>query len=217
VNQTKHNQILNQVAKDKFLPLQISQLGKSRTWIYDSIWWVCAIEFQPSSWDRGTYLNIGVCWLWNRKDYISYDYAVSHNPRIENFQKYLGEDSFNEVANKTCEKACELVSTYCEFFENISCTAKKLREYCGDMIWDKYHCGVSSGLAKEYNLAKKTFNQLLDMNVSFEWEIDLQNRTTELIDSIDAGKFEELILSEIIETRKLLKLKEVVINKEIFA
>jgi hypothetical protein len=45
----------------------IVQKGRSRTWYDDQGWWVGLIEFQPSSWSRGSYLNVGVQWLWDTR------------------------------------------------------------------------------------------------------------------------------------------------------
>ncbi len=71
--QSIHSKILIQTAKTLLTPLGIVQKGQSRTWIDDHGWWVIMMEFQPSGWSKGTYLNVGVCWLWDRNNYLSFD------------------------------------------------------------------------------------------------------------------------------------------------
>lgn len=33
------------------------------------------MEFQPSSWARGTYLNVGVIWLWRAMDHVAFEFG----------------------------------------------------------------------------------------------------------------------------------------------
>ena len=69
-----HTKLINAAARETLRPLGLVQEGRSRTWLDDRAWWLGIVEFQPSDWTRGSYLNVGVSWLWNVKDWQSFDY-----------------------------------------------------------------------------------------------------------------------------------------------
>jgi hypothetical protein len=48
--------------------LGLIRKGRSRTWLDDNDWWLGVVELQPSSWTRGSYLNVGAMWLWRKTD-----------------------------------------------------------------------------------------------------------------------------------------------------
>lgn len=58
-----HNKIIQAVAKKALSPLGLRRDGKSRVWYDDHGWWAIVVEFQPSSWGRGSYLNVGLSWM----------------------------------------------------------------------------------------------------------------------------------------------------------
>lgn len=57
-----HNKILNAAAREVLRPLGFRQRGRSRMWFEDRGWWLVLVEFQPSQWSRGSYLNVGPMW-----------------------------------------------------------------------------------------------------------------------------------------------------------
>jgi hypothetical protein len=73
--QHPHTKLINAAARETFQPLGLVQKGRSRMWRDDRAWWLGIVEFQPSSWTRGSYLNVGVNWLWNVKDWHSFDFG----------------------------------------------------------------------------------------------------------------------------------------------
>jgi hypothetical protein len=42
-------------------------------WLDDHTWWLVVVEFQPSSWSQGSYLNVGAMWLWHDKNRLAGD------------------------------------------------------------------------------------------------------------------------------------------------
>jgi hypothetical protein len=61
----EHGRIIAAAAKAALLPLGCKRKGQSRLWYSDQRFWVITVEFQPSGWSKGCYLNVGVKWLWN--------------------------------------------------------------------------------------------------------------------------------------------------------
>jgi len=63
-------------------------------WISDEGCWVIFVEFQPSAWSKGSYLNVNPHWLWLRyganvhfprpADFISFESVEQFKPLIEN-------------------------------------------------------------------------------------------------------------------------------------
>ncbi len=72
-----HSKIIKQVCKEILIPLGVFQKGSSRLYLDDNDYFFTVVEFQPSSWDKGTYLNIGLTFLWdyNQSDVLYFDFS----------------------------------------------------------------------------------------------------------------------------------------------
>ena len=55
-----HNRVIDAEARQALKPLGLYRKGKSRVWYDDHGWWLIQVEFQPSAWFRGSYLNVGI-------------------------------------------------------------------------------------------------------------------------------------------------------------
>ena len=77
----EHSKIIARVAKETLAPLGLFQKGSSRTWTDDHGWWIVVIEFQPSGFGKGSYLNVGAMWLWHEKDNATAAMPVRKWPR----------------------------------------------------------------------------------------------------------------------------------------
>lgn len=55
-----HNRVINAEAWRLLKPFGLTRKGRSRVWLDDHGWWLIQVEFQPSSWSKGSYLNVGV-------------------------------------------------------------------------------------------------------------------------------------------------------------
>src|SRR5262249_16802956 len=91
-----HSTLITRSARSMLRPLGLMQKGRSRTWLDDHGWWLCVVEFQPSAWSRGSYLNVGCCWLWQVKGYLSFD----EGNRVENFSGFENEAQFADVSDR---------------------------------------------------------------------------------------------------------------------
>jgi hypothetical protein len=68
-----HARIVTSAARTALRPLGLQQKGRSRRWIDDDGWWLVNVEFQPSSWRKGSYLNVGEQHLWCERDYLVFE------------------------------------------------------------------------------------------------------------------------------------------------
>jgi len=92
--QNEHGRIIATAAKATLLPIGCRRIGQSRCWISDQRYWIILIEFQPSAWAKGSYLNVTPHWLWLRygandyhprpADFIPFENAERFTPLIEN-------------------------------------------------------------------------------------------------------------------------------------
>ena len=89
-----HNKLIASAAKDALTPLGLKRQGKSRIWYDDHGWWSIVVEFQPSSWSRGTFLNVGVCWHLYEQAHWSFN--VGH--RELEFSAAQDESQFSDAA-----------------------------------------------------------------------------------------------------------------------
>jgi hypothetical protein len=76
-----HNRDIAMAARSVLRPIGCVQKGRSRTWLDDRGWWVGVIEFQPSGWSKGSYLNVGACFLWSKtRASFSFDDLIGDRP-----------------------------------------------------------------------------------------------------------------------------------------
>ncbi len=101
-NKNIHSKIIKQVCKEILIPLGVFQKGTSRLYLDDNDYFFTVVEFQPSNWDRGTYLNIGLTFLWdyNQSDVLYFAFSRQIASRYGKFVEYKNETQFrNEIIN----------------------------------------------------------------------------------------------------------------------
>ena len=128
-----HDQIIKQLCKDILLPLGVFQKGTSRTYIDDNGYFFTVIEFQPSAYAKGTHLNIALHFLWNKRDYISFDFPFES--RVKNFVEYQNDEQFTHEVIKYVQEAAEQVLFYRKLQDIATAKSyrkKWLRKYKGN-------------------------------------------------------------------------------------
>ncbi|MFD7945255.1 hypothetical protein, partial [Streptomyces sp. NPDC059744] len=66
------SRLVTAAAREILRPLGLQQRGRSRIWIDDHGWWLIVVEFQPGRLG-GSYLNVGVMWLWQDLDHFAFN------------------------------------------------------------------------------------------------------------------------------------------------
>lgn len=102
-----HNKIIKSVCKDILLPAGIFQKGTSRVYFDDNGYFLTMIEFQPSSWSCGTYLNIGLSFLWYERDYFAYDFSPFTAARATDYVEYQNDEQFGHAVKQYAEAALQ--------------------------------------------------------------------------------------------------------------
>lgn len=106
-----HKKIIKALCTEQLLPLGVFQKGTSRTYIDDNGWFFTVIEFQPSDWSKGTYLNVAMHFLWNEKQYISFDFA-DRFCRVGEYIAYENDEQFTREVAKYVAEAVKWVKFY---------------------------------------------------------------------------------------------------------
>ena len=200
-----HSAILNAAARRHLAPLGVRQRGRSRFWYDDRAWFLIGVEFQPSSWDKGSYLNVGCCWLWNAKDYFSFDLGSRDVP----FQRFDSESSWEPIADRLALRAAELVQHYRALIGSVADLARHYEKKSPSAFWDQYHAAVAAGLSGNVKQAQRRFRAAISQAKpsSPEWLKDAAARCGALNETVaDLSRFRAAIQSEIEQTRALMKL-----------
>ena len=201
----EHGRIIARAAREALAPLGCFQKGRSRTWLDDHGWWVAVIEFQPSGFAKGSFLNVGACWLWYAKDFLSFD----DGSRIEGFREFEGTQSFQAAGAALAQPAEDAVAGLRKAFPPLSAPGGHLRaKTTKDDIWAHYHAGVSAGLVGDVQNARSRLqNVVTTPQRDRPWVQEVQARTAELLQVVeDTPGFRSKTASIIEGTRELLKL-----------
>ena len=204
--QPVHSKILSRAAKHVLGPLGIYQKGRSRTWLDDLGWRLTVIEFQPSSWSRGSYLNVGVMWLWKPQDYHSFDLGY----RVECFVEFQSETQFAQAAESLAIAARDKVEALRNELPTIHAAADVLLRNVGngDTGWSLLNAGIACALAGRQSHAMNLLSQLINEPCTYPWERDRCAFATKIHGKLaNLGAFRQEILSIIRATRQALKLQ----------
>jgi hypothetical protein len=202
-----HSKILTKCAGEILKPLGVFQKGRSRTWNDDQGWWIGHVEFQPSSWSKGSYLNVGVMWLWNAKDYYSFDVGS----RVANFVQYVNDDQFAKKSSQFARLAADEIIKYRKMFGTVDEAASYLAEHAiPGSPWSLLHAAIACGYVGRVSAAHDYFKQLRQQAPEAPWERDLQARASELSSVLgDQKGFRSQVDQTILAARRLLKLPEI--------
>jgi hypothetical protein len=164
------------------------------------------VEFQPSGFAKGSFLNVGVMWLWYAKDYWSFD--VGH--RVEPFAEFESPEQFQPIAEQLAERAARKVCEYREAFSSIHEVAKYLVREASKSVWAGYHAAVSAAAAGDVAGATRFFAELADYPATHGWENELKARAAELSKHLpNVAAFRAAVTLIVDRSRALHKLPKV--------
>ncbi|MCX5662373.1 MAG: hypothetical protein NTW19_22060 [Planctomycetota bacterium] len=167
------------------------------------------IEFQPSAWARGSYLNVGCMWLWGVNDSI----AFHEGYRVQPFSGFLDRFQFEPEATRLAKRAAKEVKRYRAQFAS----ASRLSDFYGSRWtakltdWKVFHAGVASAIAGRSKESIRYFDRFLAIeNKVSEWLPIAQADAEQLRQlAIDPVRFREQIAERIRRKRAALKLPSI--------
>lgn len=207
--EVNHNTLIARAARAALRPIGCIQKGKSRTWLDDHHWWVTVVEFQPSGWSKGTYLNVGACWLWYAKGFLSFDDGY----RVDSFTSAEDLKGFESALDAVAARARQEVLVFRQRFSTLHACAQYLnnKETRSIDIWGHYHAGVSSGLAGWSAVSERRLRAALSVEErDAEWVHNLKAECDRLLSLVsDAQAFRNHVSDAVSVSRVALKLKPI--------
>ena len=157
--QNEHGKLIAAAAKAALLPLGCRRKGQSRCWLSDEHFWYIFIEFQPSAWSRGTYLNVSPIWFFLEP----WGGEAAH--RLDNYISFESVEQFAPLIEKAAQLvAAEVVALRAKF----RTLADIHRFFAGNLSWsgNVYRAAITAGLIGDLALARQLFARIkgLDPN-----------------------------------------------------
>ena len=150
--------IIASVAKQVLAPLGVRRKGRSRTWLDDHGWWLGIVEFQPSNWGAGSYLNVGLMFLWQPVDHLAFEVGY----RLDEFSPADDEASFQRAIHAKAEKAKdELMSLRRRFASPSDVTTHYATSSKKVSMNDQANLGTAWGLLGDMKRCRSAFDQAL--------------------------------------------------------
>jgi hypothetical protein len=155
------SKLLLKAAREILIPMGLAQKGRSRLWFDDQGWWLTLVEFQPSGWDKGSYLNVGACWLWSPRRHFAFDEGY----RVEPFIRFESEEQFIRAARRLAQRAANEVKVYRERFRTIEAVARYYTaKPAEENHWTLLHAAVVTGAIGQRAESDEYFGCLLDLS-----------------------------------------------------
>ena len=206
------SRILSSEAKSILAPLGLKQKGRSRIWLDDHGWWVGVVEFQPSSWSQGSYLNVG-CWLlWEVKDHISFDLGGRLEPHV----RFIEQDRFRPEAKRLVIRAGEEIRRWRISLRTVASLASHYKEQNGEKqppVQDFYaqlNAAITNGLIGDTKLANSLFSQIEpETSADYPWLNAQKQRATRMRNlTSDPDAFRIAIAEQVHQCRAINKLPQ---------
>ncbi|MFT3665022.1 DUF4304 domain-containing protein [Piscinibacter sp.] len=180
-NPGPHAAIIRAAAKAHLGPLGFRQKGRSRTWYRDHGWWLAIVEFQPSSWSKGSYLNVACMWLWHPQDHFAFHVCE----RLGRYAEFLDEASFGPAAEGLARMAAEGALKNEQQFRDVHSALAYLEEQVvgSQSHWDHYNAMMAALACSQIDRAAKYSQSLLRLKADYEWCLELQSLSRHIMEA----------------------------------
>jgi hypothetical protein len=195
--QNEHGKLIAAAAKAALLPLGCRRKGQSRCWFSDERFWYIFIEFQPSAWSRGTYLNVSPIWFFLEP----WGGEAAH--RLDNYIKFETVEQFAPLIEKAAQLvAAEVVALRAKFRTLMDIH----RFFASNLSWNGnlYRAAITSGLIGDLALARQLFARImgLDPNKNSTLLKDRQAECAALATLLDDAQAYRSAIREKIDIRR---------------
>jgi hypothetical protein len=203
-----HSRLIRAAARTALSPLGFQQKGRSRLWFADRGYWALLIEFQPSGFSKGSYLNIAAMWLWQPANGWVFNYCK----RAGRFIRFSVVEHFNSEIEKLAALAAAEAAQLDERFRALDAIAGYLKEQANDAQlrknpWTLYHAMIGAGLTGDENFGFKCFSDLAAQEPHTDWMSEMQTEAATLAKLLSSrAEFRAVISRKVSKTREALKL-----------
>lgn len=189
-------------------PLGFTRRGRSRIWIADEGFWFATVEFQPSGFAKGSYLNLAASWLWSLRDHDHI--AFDHFERLEPYADLEGSSPLGDEIRPLTICLVPAIQSLRDRFRSLPSVddhlARRAREDRAS-LHDHCHAAISAGLVGDAGRSRAAFDKVASHEARAEWEFVLQARMAELALRLDPiSDFAGVISSRIESARTQMRM-----------
>jgi hypothetical protein len=152
--QNEHGQLIAAAAKAALAPLGCKRKGQSRLWISDERYWLITVEFQPSAWSKGSYLNVRPAWLWLRLG------ANDSFPRPADYIEFENAEQFTPLIENMTAIAAQTILAFRAKFRTLAYVNRHFAERITGDGWPVYRAAVTAGLVGDTETARHLFRRM---------------------------------------------------------
>jgi hypothetical protein len=221
--QQPHNKLIAQPARGVLRRMGLRQQGRSRIWLDDHGWWLGVVEFQPSSWSKGSYLNVGACWLWHPGAEPAISFDLGH--RVQGHVPFRNAAQFQPQARRLADRAAEEITRLRAMLPTITAAAWLLAELAdgnrkvavssaGYHGWHHWNAAVALGLAGRSQAAAAMFRRVARSDDDDAWWQPAKRQAEQLHELVqtDPAAFQAVIDGSISHNRAGLNLPPVALD-----
>jgi hypothetical protein len=211
--QNEHGKLIAAAAKAALLPLGCRRIGQSRCWYSDERFWCIFIEFQPSGWSKGSYLNAAATWLWHTHSFWTFD-GTYHPPRNgyrvpgAGFIDFLNAEQFTPLIAEMAASAAREVIALREKFKSLGLICEHLLSRAVRDGIPVYDAAVAAGLFGDIASARQLFRRLEEWPTDgYGHQLQLKANSAALAQLIEEpARFRAAVLANIENRRRCLRL-----------
>jgi hypothetical protein len=198
----EHRRIIAAAAKAALEPLGLKRKGQSRIWYSDQRFWVIAVEFQPSGWSKGSYLNTGIKWLWHAgRGFDQWDRPVDFVP-------FESAAQFAPLMKDIAARAALEVGFWKDRFKTFADICQYLISHATSDGWPVYNAAIAFGLAGDQETSRRLFQRMEDWQTfGYDWELKLKADSAALAALLaNPDRFRLKVLSVVERNRVAMKM-----------
>ena len=181
-----HDRIIKKAASEILVPLGLFQKGQSRCWLDDNGWYITQVEFQPSAWSKGAYLNVGVSFLWKKSKALDETLSFDIGYRENAFVEFSGDEAafYGKMVDMSVLASEKVV--YYRKFNDLDYCGKQLGLLAGDKnsFWGKWNAAMFCFLVKDDFDGKRYLREIVETTetgLGIEWIDTMVAKCQELL------------------------------------
>lgn len=201
---SEHGRIIAAAAKAALAPLGCVRRDQSRIWQSDHRYWAINVEFQPSGWSKGSYLNIHVAWLWK----ISRGYPFSY--RAGSFVSFETAEQFTPLITELAQTAAveiqKVRKRFNSFYDILNCIAAEARRKPD--FWSIFDAAIAHGLTGDLATSRQYFDKIETLStIQSVWQSQARDSCLRFAALLNRPQeYREAICANVAQRRQLMRL-----------
>jgi hypothetical protein len=204
--------LLRDAGRSHLKSIGLEQTSRSaRLWTADRGWWLVNVEFQPSGYSVGSYLNVGLQHLWIPRDYRVFEY--SSRQQIEGYRQFVdlsGDDeSAAHAAHALAISARGAAEAWLSQFADDRVHHEWLTAFTGG-VWDAVNAAFAHAALDDYPAAAALLGEVAGrVDPEVAWQLELGQTCDALVQMTRTpDAFQAEVDQRIRSSRQLLRLPE---------